>query len=137
MMHYSREDACRAWLTCGLLRASALSSIMQDFSGAEAVYDRFMTQGSGSLKAYGLSQGQITRLRNAAPKAAMHEMLTTMQKYDIGIISWEDPAYPDYLRNISDPPVYLYYRGNLDCLVGRCLTVIGSRNASPYGIDYT
>lgn len=135
-MRYTREDGCRAWLTYGLLRADVVCDLLQEFGSAEAIYDRFTASGSGFLKKrvgeYGIGQ-----LAEQANRDKMHDMLVTMQRLNIGILSVDDPQYPDSLRNIQSPPGLLFYRGNLDCLMGKCVSVVGSRKASPQGIDVT
>lgn len=135
-MRYTREDGCRAWLTYALMRADALKELLQDFGSAEAIYDRFAGTGSGFLKnrvsEYGLAQ-----LAAHCPRDKMHDMLLTMKRLNIGILSMNDERYPDRLRNIPSPPVLLFYRGNLDCLMGKCVAVVGSRKASLQGIDVT
>ncbi len=44
-----------------------------------------------------------------------------------------DPAYPVLLREIPDPPLFLYYLGDLSLLIRPCVGVVGSRVASRYG----
>ena len=46
-----------------------------------------------------------------------------------------DPEYPAMLKEIIDPPLALFYRGNLDLLRQPLVAVVGSRRASPYGIN--
>lgn len=50
-----------------------------------------------------------------------------------GVILWADPAYPDALREIPDPPLCLYYLGDSSLLARPCVAVVGSRAASHYG----
>jgi DNA processing protein len=45
-----------------------------------------------------------------------------------------DPLYPEALRQIFDPPVLLYARGNVDLLRSTCLAVVGTRRPTPYGL---
>jgi len=46
----------------------------------------------------------------------------------------EDDIYPQCLREISNPPLKLYYKGNLDLLKDeRLIAVVGTRNPSSYG----
>ena len=46
----------------------------------------------------------------------------------------EDYIYPQCLREISNPPLKLYYKGNLDLLKDeRLIAVVGTRNPSSYG----
>ena len=54
---------------------------------------------------------------------------------DIHILTMRDAAYPARLKNISDPPLVLYYKGRLPDFDGQPLIgVVGTRKASPYGI---
>lgn len=47
---------------------------------------------------------------------------------------WNDPGYPDILREISDPPLLLYYRGDASLLRGPAVAVVGARNCTREGI---
>lgn len=49
------------------------------------------------------------------------------------LITWQDEDYPDQLREIADPPVILYGKGDRALLQQNCLAVVGSRNATPQG----
>lgn len=46
----------------------------------------------------------------------------------------KDDIYPQYLKEISNPPLKLYYKGNLNLLKEeRLIAVVGTRNPSSYG----
>ena len=49
-------------------------------------------------------------------------------------ISILDSEYPTELRNIYNPPVLLFYQGNIDLLHKQKLAVVGARSASEIGI---
>lgn len=54
---------------------------------------------------------------------------------DIRILTYRDAAYPMRLKNISDPPLVLYYKGRLPDFDGSPLiSVVGTRDASAYGL---
>lgn len=50
------------------------------------------------------------------------------------IISFDDPAYPSLLKEISDPPLVLFAEGQLDCLHTPMLAIVGSRHSTPGGL---
>jgi len=55
-----------------------------------------------------------------------------------GVITINDPKYPRLLKEISDPPKQLYYRGNWDeKIFENCLAVVGSRKMTSYGKQIT
>ena len=51
------------------------------------------------------------------------------------IITLADPEYPQYLLQIPDPPALIYVRGRTDLLNRPALAIVGSRNATPQGIQ--
>ena len=54
-------------------------------------------------------------------------------KKDIRVITWEDENYPEYLKQIYDPPMVLFVKGDLNrCNMQKCLAVVGSRRSSHY-----
>lgn len=57
-----------------------------------------------------------------------------IEKYNIKIISFKDKEYPDKLLYIKNKPIFLYVRGKMENLYSDNIAVIGSRNATPYGI---
>lgn len=135
-MRYTREDGCRAWLTYGMFRADTLRELLEEYGSAEAIYERFTTSGSSFLKERA-GDFRLAQLTEQAEREKMHEMLLTMQRLDIGIVAYGDTDYPDRLKYMQSPPALLFYRGNLECLMGKCISVVGSRTASPQGIDVT
>lgn len=49
------------------------------------------------------------------------------------ILTLADPAYPQSLLTIADPPILLYVTGDPAYLQGQALAVVGARNATPGG----
>ena len=47
-----------------------------------------------------------------------------------------DPEYPESLKEIVQPPLVLYYKGNLDLIrdMNRSVTLVGSRDCTSYGL---
>ena len=88
-----------------------------------------MRGGVAFLKDY-MSEANAAFLLQRGEKDAMHDMLLCMQKNDMGILYRDDMRYPDQLLNIENPPVFLFWRGDPDCLSRRCLTFVGSRHAT-------
>ncbi len=51
------------------------------------------------------------------------------------LLTLNDDDYPPLLRDISDPPLVLYVWGQLESFAGPSLAIVGSRRATPYGIE--
>ena len=56
-----------------------------------------------------------------------------MKKYDEKIIEYVDELYPNRLREIKNPPIRLYAKGNIELLNSIGLAIIGSRTNTQYG----
>ncbi|NQZ69929.1 MAG: DNA-protecting protein DprA, partial [Lentisphaeria bacterium] len=70
----------------------------------------------------------------------LQKELSLLEQYGIDVITYMDEGYPDLLKEISDPPLLLYCKGNLS-LLKECkdhsLAVVGSRRTSSYGEKMT
>lgn len=57
---------------------------------------------------------------------------------ETGILTYLDNAYPDALKELHDPPVILYYKGNIDLLKNEVpkVAIVGTRVPSEYGRKY-
>ncbi|WP_134686185.1 DNA-processing protein DprA [Brevibacillus migulae] len=53
----------------------------------------------------------------------------------VSFITILDREYPEWLRQIPDPPLILYYRGNLAYLHQPIIAIVGSRKPTVYGKD--
>jgi DNA processing protein len=51
------------------------------------------------------------------------------------LLVWDDPDYPRTLFDIGDSPILLYYKGRRELLGRPALGVVGSRNATPVGLQ--
>lgn len=49
------------------------------------------------------------------------------------VVTFVDPQYPEYLKQIHDPPPLLYTLGKTELLAGCTVAMVGSRSATAYG----
>lgn len=131
-MLYQREDGCRAWLAYGRCGARTIRRLVEEWGSAEGIYDQALRDRGECLRAV-MRPAAAQRLMEQARPEAMHEMMVQLRDRRIRVVWYEDYPYPDALRNIDDPPSVLFAQGDLNCVNGRCLTIVGSRNASPKG----
>ncbi len=63
-----------------------------------------------------------------------HRIQRYCQTNRVGLLFWQDEHYPSVLRMLKDPPLLLYYRGQLpDFNRELCIAVVGTRTMSEYG----
>jgi DNA processing protein len=63
--------------------------------------------------------------------------IARMQRSGGQLLTWNDARYPERLRHIHDPPLFLYVLGALDTADAAAVAVVGSRDASAYGRHWT
>ena len=65
------------------------------------------------------------------------KILMDCKRLQIGVLTMQDAGYPRRLRNISDPPLVLYYKGYLpDFEEQPAIGVVGTRKATAYGMHH-
>ncbi|MDD3435550.1 MAG: DNA-processing protein DprA [Candidatus Gastranaerophilales bacterium] len=69
-------------------------------------------------------------------KTNPEKVLDEIIRRNLSFITFEDENYPYMLKNISDPPMVLYVKGDLGlCNLERTLAIVGSRKASTNAKD--
>lgn len=64
------------------------------------------------------------------------EILEKCLRKHLHILTIQDGAYPRKLKNIQDPPLILYYKGQLPDFDGNAVIgVVGTRHGTPYGLQ--
>ena len=66
---------------------------------------------------------------------SLHPALAWLEDSNNHIVTLADSDYPQALLNIPDPPLLLYVKGRLDLLNRPALAIVGSRSATPQGIN--
>jgi DNA processing protein len=66
-------------------------------------------------------------------RAAAEDELKRVMEVGGSVLTPEDKAYPERLREIYDPPSVLWIRGNVELLARPGIAVVGTRQPSPYG----
>jgi DNA processing protein len=84
------------------------------------------------LVAMGLTENQAKAFKRRPQNTEAMERLLLSKK--IKIITIEDPLYPQLLREIDDPPLWLFARGSTETLKNQSknLTIVGTRKPTAY-----
>ena len=67
-----------------------------------------------------------------ASKIELDSFYEKLNKNNISLLQYTDGEYPDYLKNIQDPPLFLYIKGNIK-FSDRNIAVVGTRRNTIYG----
>lgn len=64
---------------------------------------------------------------------AVEEQLRRAEQHDIALVAAWDERFPPLLRQIYDPPAFLWLRGTLTEADARAVAIVGTRRSSDYG----
>ncbi|MBQ2514561.1 MAG: DNA-processing protein DprA [Bacteroidales bacterium] len=67
-------------------------------------------------------------------KYLVERELQLMEHHHVSLCHYLDPSYPKRLKRCNDAPVSFYYKGSGEFNPARILAVVGTRNATSYGI---
>lgn len=123
-----------------LTHYSALSD--QKFSKLLSVYgdlNSILSAPSQELVSNGVNPGVVGQLNNARRLAnsngGVQKALDWSSRDGNLIVCYEDARYPQRLKEIDHAPAVLYVKGNSDLLSTDQIAIVGSRKASPYGLN--
>ncbi|TKC83648.1 DNA-protecting protein DprA [Trinickia terrae] len=125
-----------AWLRLATARGltpAALRGLLDAFGMPEAVL-------AAPFQALAAAAGEAAaRAALAEPPAGFAQRLADTARWRAqpgnAIVALSDPAYPPALLTMPDPPPLLYVKGRLELLHAKCVAIVGSRNATPQGLE--
>lgn len=84
----------------------------------------------------GLHAAAIGSILSFDPRPIAERECLAIERSGARIVTCQMEEYPPLLREIHDPPPFLYVKGSIDGL-GTALAIVGSRRASTYGMTTT
>ncbi len=131
-MMTERERLIRLNLIPGL-GSTWLRRVLDAFDGLDRLWAADVTE---LQRVAGISPQAAERLAAARQDdARLSRELALAERCGAAIVTLADAAYPKRLRTIPDPPLALYVRGALAAADETAVAVVGSRRASPYGLQ--
>lgn len=85
------------------------------------------------MQVKGIGEKMADNLVNIETKRKVKYHLRFMSLNEIDIISILDKKYPAILREIYNPPICLYIKGNKEILNNHNIAIVGCRESSDYG----
>lgn len=85
-------------------------------------------------KIEGIGEKIANNIINSKIERIIEYQIRQMIKEKVDIISINDTNYPQQLKNIYDPPISIYIKGNIENLKENSIAIIGCRDVSDYGM---
>jgi DNA processing protein len=95
---------------------------------------RVLCSGTAALAQH-VSQELARAIAKGPETASVEAVLDWLRDGSNGIVTLADTDYPRLLLETADPPVLVYTKGRKELLNTPALAVVGSRNATPQGIE--
>lgn len=118
------------WLSSALPAASsALHPLLERFGDPKAVF----AASEEEILSCGVSESIAKSLADKSTSETS-EIYKYCTRNNVGFIAYDDPAYPERLRRIENPPALLYFKGNFpDIDKNVCIAAVGTRRITEYG----
>lgn len=104
--------------------------LLETFGDAPRIFAATLEELTGRAQLRPDLAQQIVRRKGFA---AAEKELAYCRRNGIEVIASTDPAYPPLLRETPDYPAVIYVQGDASVLKTRCLSMVGTRDATPYG----
>lgn len=129
-------DDKKYWIGFNLIKgigAVRMQGLIAYFGDLETAW----RSSAADLSEAGLGAKVIERVIQARENVDLDKVWEKIEKQGIKILTWQDEAYPQRLKEISQPPPVLYIRGEYlpDDLFA--VSIVGTRRVSPYGRQIT
>ncbi|HEY4951500.1 MAG TPA: DNA-processing protein DprA [Candidatus Acidoferrales bacterium] len=125
-------DQYLGWLALALtpgLGARMAGKLLRAMGSPEAIFNASLTE----LESHRLPAAVAQVIHTRQPMSAAAKELAQTQAAGIRLLTWDEPEYPQRLREIYNPPPLLYVRGNIELLNRHLISIVGSRRPTPYG----
>ena len=116
-------------LTAGLGTTKA-RRLVEHFGSVQEVFRASLTE----LEATGIQTISAQSLGTGRSMELAQEELARAVAAGVTLVVPDDPAYPAQLKQIYDPPLVLYVRGNAAAVSLPGIALVGTRHPTPYGM---
>ncbi|HEY6292703.1 MAG TPA: DNA-processing protein DprA [Terriglobia bacterium] len=126
------DATVQQWLGLGRVEGLGIRSaqkLVEHFGSPEAVYAASLT----ALEGCGLAARVAERLRGGAGLAEAEREMVEAEKLGCQLAVFGSPGYPPLLKQIADPPLALYVRGDGALLARHAVAMVGTRRPTAYG----
>jgi DNA processing protein len=127
------EDDILSWLalaTVPEIGPARYRMLLKHFESPE----RILEAGRSEIEALpGLGPKIAESIRKGADYNEAEKQVRLLENGNYSLLTFNSSDYPEKLKNIYDPPPFLFYEGDIECLSAPTIAIVGSRNLSVYG----
>lgn len=125
------EAILRLSLTKGI-GARTYKTLVETFGSVEAIFN---AKRRDVEAIHGIGEKLSHAITEEARNVDIASEITFAQEKNVQIIPYTSEQYPKYLKDIYDPPLVLYVKGNLLATDAIALAIVGARRCTYYGLS--
>ena len=95
----------------------------------------FTAKRADLMQIRGVSQILANEIRAEPDQELLDGQEKLIERYNVTLLPYWDERYPQLLKEIYDPPVALFMRGDREILGLTGLAIVGTRSPSAYGLE--
>lgn len=111
--------------------AKRIWSLVERFGSARAAW---LASERDLVEIGGFSREAAVSISQRRARVDLGEELKRLENGKIDYVLYDEPAYPEMLRGIFDPPPGLFVKGTLPPADALAVAIVGSRRPTPYGL---
>ncbi len=132
------DKELKYWLGFAKLGAIGSASLLDIYNHFQSMKAAWVASSLDWQSVKQLRNSTISAFKEAQKKIDLDEVEAEFASSGVGFVCIADDNYPEVLKNISNPPATLFYKGDfLNKNFEKCLAVVGSRKCSSGAIENT
>ncbi len=132
----NKEEKALVWLVASNnLTYHKRKLLLEMYSSASELFDNFAKDKIKILEVLDFATYQSMLDNNNIN--FVDNYVATLNNSQTGVVTIESNAYPDNLKNVDNPPLVLFYKGDITLLQSNNFAIVGTRRITNYGRTVT
>ncbi len=126
----NNDELALLWFDYNDCSFAKAEKILKNFKTIEDVFDKEIVKNISFDAEF---SNLKSKLLNLDSEEFSKTILNELYKFGITAITYVSKDYPEKLKNLSDPPLVLYAKGDISLLGKKSVAIVGTRKPTDYG----
>ncbi|MEW5821755.1 MAG: DNA-processing protein DprA [Cyanobacteriota bacterium] len=127
-------EELKYWLAFNSIEGLGAVSIMKIWNHFGSMKEAWSASSADLYEIETIYSSIIEKIVTSRPDINPDKLEEDTGNYKTSVLCIIDPLYPDLLKQIYDPPVVLYYKGDFNlCDLSKTVAIVGTRTPTDYG----
>ena len=128
---FNDEELALIWFDYNDLTFSKTEKILDKFDKIDSIFNKNIVK--NAFFADETLNDVKEKLLSLDKEKFAEKILDEFYKYNISTVTYASKGYPEKLKNIDEPPLVLYTRGDKNLLNKKSISIVGTRKPTIYG----